>query len=370
LKGRINTLNNKINLKELGWNDFFEAGFSSLKPDPDCIAARVSAEHKGVYKVLCQYGELAAEISGRLRFDALGRADFPAVGDFVIISPRPSEGTATICDILPRRTKFSRGACGQYCDEQIIAANVDVAFIVTSLNADFNMRRVERYLTLAYESGSKPVVILSKADLCADIEGALAAAELSSQGADIVAVSAVSGYGFDKLDKFLKPYSTVSFLGSSGVGKSSILNRLLGREAQKVNEIREFDDRGRHTTTHREMFVLDCGALVIDTPGMRELRLIESGDGLADTFADIEEAALNCRYRDCLHENEPGCAVNKAISNGTLDGKRLVNYKKMRREIEIYAIKNNARLKREEEKKWKQIAKSIRNYSKENRFKT
>jgi len=363
-------LNNKINLKELGWNDFFEAGYSSLKSDPDCVAARVSAEHKGIYKVLCEHGELAAEISGRLRFDALGRADFPAVGDFVVISPRPSEGTATICDILPRRTKFSRGACGQYCGEQIIAANVDMVFIVTSLNADFNMRRVERYLTLSYESGSKPVVILSKADLCADIEGALAAAKLSSQGADIIAVSAVSGYGFDKLDKFLKPCSTVSFLGSSGVGKSSILNRLLGREAQKVNEIREFDDRGRHTTTRRELFVLDCGALVIDTPGMRELRLIESGDGLADTFTDIEEAALNCRYRDCLHENEPGCAVNEAISNGALDGRRLVNYKKMKREIEVYAIRNNARLKREEEKKWKQIAKSIRNYSKENRFKS
>ncbi len=365
-------MNKKINLKELGWNDFFEAGFSSLNPEPGCIAARVSAEHKGAYKVLCEYGELAAEISGRFRFDAAGRADFPATGDFVIISPRPAEGFATICDILPRRTKFSRGAWtperARLCDEQVIVANVDIVFIVTSLNADFNMRRVERYLTLSYESGSRPVVILSKADLCADIETALSAAESSCQSADVIALSAISGYGFDKLDKYLKPCSTVSFLGSSGVGKSSILNRLLGREVQKINEIREFDDRGRHTTTHRELFVLDCGALVIDTPGMRELRLSESGGGLSDAFDDIEEAAHNCRYRDCNHDNEPGCAVIKAVEEGFIDKKRFDNYKKMRREIESYEIRNNARLKREEEKKWKQIAKSMKNFSKENRF--
>ncbi|HOD41455.1 MAG TPA: ribosome small subunit-dependent GTPase A [Candidatus Wallbacteria bacterium] len=362
-------MNNKYTIDQLGWNDFFEANMASLKPEDGQIPARVSAEHKGMYKVLCEHGELSAEITGRLRFDAAGRSDFPAVGDFVIITARPAEGSATIQELLPRRTKFSRMAAGSYCDEQIVAANLDVVFIVMSLNADFNLRRVERYLTLAFESGAKPVVILNKADLCDDIESKTLQAESSCPGADVIAVSAVSGYGFDGLRKHLKPGVSVSFLGSSGVGKSSIINRLLGRDALKINAIREFDDRGRHTTTHRELFVLESGAMVIDTPGMRELQLVESSDGLADAFTEIEEAAQNCRYRDCRHENEPGCAVNEAVAAGKIDEKRLVNFKKMRREIERFEIRNDARLKREEEKKWKQIAKAIKNYSKETRYK-
>lgn len=362
-------MENKYTLKQLGWNEFFEAGLASLSPEAGRIAARVSTEHKGMYRVVCEHGELSAEIAGRLRFDAMGRSDFPAVGDFVVVAARPAEGAATIHDIIPRRTKFSRKSCGDYADEQIVAANIDVVFIVTSLNADFNMRRVERYLTLAYESGARPVVVLSKADLCGDIEAKTAAAEASCAGADVVAVSAVSGYGFDAFEKFLKPYTTVSFLGSSGVGKSSILNRLLGREAQKVKEIREFDDRGRHTTSHRELFMTDSGALVIDTPGMRELQMAEGAAGLDDAFAEIASLAGLCRYRDCRHDDEPGCAVNEAVSRGELDPKRLANFKKMRREIERFEIRSDARLRREEEKKWKQIAKSIKNFSKENRFK-
>jgi ribosome biogenesis GTPase len=362
-------LDKKITLNELGWNDFFEAGFASLNPESGRVAARVSAENKEMYKVICEHGELAAEIAGRLRFDALGRADFPAVGDFVVISPRPQEGAATIHDILPRRTKFSRKSCGEYSDEQIVAANIDIAFIVTSLNADFSIRRVERYLTLAYESGARPVIILSKADLCEDIESKAASVENSCAGAEIVALSAVSGYGFDKLEKFLKPFSTVSFLGSSGVGKSSILNRLLGREVQKVKEISGFDDRGRHTTSRRELFVLDSGALIIDTPGMRELQMSEGTEGLGEAFADVAEFALKCRYRDCRHENEPGCAVNEAVVRGELDEKRLTNFKKMRREIENFEIRNDARLRRDEEKKWKQISKMAKSLSKENRYK-
>lgn len=325
-----------MNLNKIGWNSYFEAHYTA-KMQADYQAARVFAEHKHTYKLFTEIGEVSGEISGKLRFEAAGQEDFPAVGDWVLVSLRPEEKSATIHHILPRKSKFSRKAAGFVTEEQILAANIDTVFLVNALNKDFNVRRIERYLILAWESGANPVIILSKADLCDgggdEIDAKVRAVEAAAPGVPIHVISAVYGTGIEELKQYLKEGHTVTLLGSSGVGKSTLLNYFTGSDTMKVQSIREDDDKGKHTSTHRELFLLPEGGLMIDTPGMRELQLWNCSEGISETFSDIESIAKSCAYRNCKHRNEPGCAVLDNISQGILPLERLHNYNKLQKEL-------------------------------------
>lgn len=349
-----------LNLTSLGWNKFYEQQLTDNNKD-GLIAGRVAAEQKQLYRIITEYGELNAEITGKMRFNADGRKDYPAVGDWVMVSPRIAEGKATIHAILTRKTKFSRKIAGQVIDEQIVAANIDTVFIVNALNNDFNIGRLERYLILAWESGANPVIVLSKADLCSDIEQKIAEIEKIAIGVPIHAISSLQDEGLEQLHPYLTEGQTVALLGSSGVGKSSIVNRLIGESVMLVQAIRSGDDRGRHTTTHREMMPLDLGGLIIDTPGMREIGLWDSEAGLQTAFDDIEDIAKHCRFDDCAHGTEPGCAVQGAISSGELERRRYDNYVKLQRELAYLSRKEDQRAQLAEKDKWKKLTQSIRN---------
>lgn len=356
------------NRVKLGWSEFFDGEWQKLKMDlPRCVPARVVAEQRGMYSVSAECGELLGETAGRLRHRAERRADLPAVGDWVALEARPDEGRGTIHAVLPRRGCFARKEAGRRTDEQVIAANVDSVLVVTSLNNDLNARRIERYLAQVWESGAAPVVVLNKADLCDDALAETLAAEMEAAaiGVAVLRVSAVTGAGFDELTPFLQAGQTIALLGSSGVGKSTIINRLLGRDAQVVRDIRSGDDRGRHTTSVRQLFALPGGALVIDTPGMRELQLWSDGAGLDRAFGDVEELARDCRFPDCSHESEPGCAIQEALSGGRLDAERLESWRKLQRELAFLERKRDAGLQSAEREKWKQIHREMRRTYKE-----
>lgn len=323
-----------MNLKILGFNHHFEVEFDKLKKEKNWFAGRIAAEYKGLYKILAFSGEFTGEISGKMRYNN----EFPAVGDWVVCSEVDYE-RVIIYHLLKRENKFSRTAAGSTGAEQIAAANIDIIFIVSSFNDDLNLRRLERYLTLSWDSGAKPVIILNKSDLKENTELMVNEVENIAAGADIISVSALKGTNIDKIKKYLGEGKTAAFLGSSGVGKSTIINKLLGREVQKVKEIRKDDSRGRHTTTNREMFLLESGGILIDTPGMREIKLWDGNTGFNSTFSDIEEIAAACRFNDCQHKSEPGCAVKKAIKQGKLDQKRLESYWKLKRELKYNEIK-------------------------------
>jgi len=315
--------------------DLFDIGATSAileeARESGCLPARVSAQHRGQYAVWCDVGELPARISGKLRFEAAGTAAFPAVGDWVLISPPEGAGAeAVIQAILPRTSCMVRKAAGTAEELQVIASNIDTVFICMSLNRDYNLRRLERYLAVVWESRAMPVVVLTKSDLEDDQEGKLYEIQAAAPGVDIAFTSALEDGGIEEIRRYISSGKTVAFIGSSGVGKSTLINALLGRGEIRTREIRGDDDRGRHTTTHRQMYLVPGGGIVIDTPGMRELQ-ISSAD-LDRTFADIEEFAKRCRFSDCTHENEPGCAVKEAIAEGRLEIKRLENYKKLLRE--------------------------------------
>ena len=323
-----------MSLHVLGWNDFFERHWNSSERR-GLTPGRVVEEQKETYRVVAEGGEMAAVVTGKLRHKAAGRSGFPAVGDWVALDPVPTQNHALIHEVLPRRTKLSRRAAGIADAEQILVANVDVAFIVTSLNADFNVRRLERYLAAIWESGSQPVVLLSKADLCSDSQSAADEILSMAPGVGVHALSAITGEGMDALTPYIGAGRTVVLLGSSGVGKSTIINALLGSETQKTLEVRRRDDRGRHATSYRRLFLMPSGGVLIDTPGMREFQLWDNGAGLGDGFEEIGQLSTGCRFRDCQHETEPGCAVLGAVENGTLDRSRIENYRKMKRELEF-----------------------------------
>lgn len=343
-----------MNLKTLGWNEFFEENFFNYK-EQGYQAGRVALEHKKMYRVLSEDGEYLAEVSGKMRFNAVERGDYPAVGDWVVISARPLEQKATIHAVLPRRSKFSRKVAGLTTEEQIVASNVDTIFLVNALNADFNVRRIERYILSAWESGANPVIILSKADLCDDIPRMISEVESVALGVPILPISAEKNIGLDLLEPYLCEGKTIALLGSSGVGKSTLTNALMGYQKQEVKEVRKGDDHGRHTTTHRELIILEQGGILIDTPGMRELQLWEADEGLSQGFSDVESLAENCKFRDCTHQKEPGCAVQEAISNGTLDSERYSSYIKLQKELAYLERKENRHAALAEKAKWKQI---------------
>jgi len=344
-------------LKTLGWNTHFEKEFEPYREGYE--AARVALEYQGLYRVFAESCELLAEVTGKVRHQARERADFPAVGDWVVINRVPNENKATIHSILPRTSKFSRKVAGELSEEQIVATNVDTVFLVQGLDKNYNLRRIERYLILAFESGARPVVILSKADLCEDVEDRVREVEKVALGSPVHAISAKKSEGLEPLNQYLGLGITVAFLGSSGVGKSTLINRLLGEERQKVQDVREEDSKGRHTTTHRELIILPQGGLLIDTPGMRELQLWDAGEGLTDSFSDVEALAAECRFSDCAHTSEPGCAVKVAITEGALDAKRLENYMKIQKELEFLNSRQDARAQANRKERDKKIHKAF-----------
>jgi ribosome biogenesis GTPase len=323
-----------------------------------CMPARVAAQHRGGYVVYAESGERPAEVAGQLRHAALSPADLPAVGDWVAVREAPGADAATIHALLPRRTVFSRKAAGE-ATEQVVAANVDVVFLVSALGPDLNVRRLERYLAAGWDSGADPVVVLNKSDLADDLAGATAEVEAAAFGVPIHVVSAADGTGLDGLARHLEGNRTAALLGSSGVGKSSLVNRLVGSERQDVAALRA-DGRGRHTTTYRELIPLPGGGLLLDTPGMRELGLWDAGDGVEQTFADVGELAAECRFGDCAHQGEPGCAVLAAVADGRLAAERLESYRKLLRELHHLEVKGDPRAQAEARKRRRSFARSLR----------
>jgi len=352
-------------LTAFGWDDALAEEFEPHRR-AGLIPGRVSIQHRGAYDVLTAEGELRCDVAGRLYDEAASPADLPAVGDWVAVAARPEEAAGTVQAVLARRTKFSRKTAWQASEEQVLAANVDVALIVTSLNEDMNLRRLERYLTLAWESGATPVLVLTKADLADDVPAVVAEVESVAFGAAVHAISSVTGEGLDELRAHLRPGVTAALLGSSGVGKSTLVNTLVGEELLETREIRE-DGKGRHTTTRRELIQLPGGELVIDTPGMREVQLWIADDGLEEAFSDVTELFEHCRFSDCAHESEPGCAVKEAIANGTLAPERWESYLKLQRELAHLDRRLDKRAQAEERKRWRALSTFAREASRAKR---
>ena len=344
-------------LIDLGWNDRIAEAFASFAAS-NRQPARVVLEHTHIYRVATAEQELLARVSGRLRHRAGTRPDYPAVGDWVLIEPI-EHGDARIHAVLPRFSRFSRRAAGDVTEEQIVAANIDVVFLVGGLDDDFNPRRLERYLVVAWESGALPVILLNKADLVADPARYVREVETSAPGVAVHAVSAKHPETLDALRGHLGRGKTGALLGSSGVGKSTIINRLLGQDLLRTRDVRITDSRGRHTSTARQLVVLDGQGILIDTPGMRELQLWDAGDSLDDAFTDIAELATGCRFRDCRHIQEPGCAVRAAVQQGDLSAARFESYSKLAAEREYQHRQQDERALLEDKRRTKTLTKAL-----------
>jgi ribosome biogenesis GTPase len=353
-------------LTRLGWTPELEALFAP-HAGPHVVPARIAVEHRAAYDLYTAAGEATASLSGRMRHEAKGRLQLPAVGDWVGYAPQGNGGKGTIEVLLPRRSAFTRKAAGKDHGIQIVAANVDIVFLVTSLNADMSLRRLERYLTLAWESGARPVVILSKADRAGESIALVREVEVVANGVPVHVTSARTGHGMELLRAHLLPNLTGALLGSSGVGKSTLINALLGYERQATGAIREDDDKGRHTTTRRELVLLPGGGILIDTPGMRELQITDAGEGLIATFDDVEALAAECAFGDCTHGPEPDCAVKGAIAAGRLDATRLDSYHKLIREVRHRTVWEDKRAGAEARKKDASLAKALRERVKKKR---
>jgi ribosome biogenesis GTPase len=335
-----------------GWSADLQAAFGPLA-ERGLTPARVTQQHRDRYVVVDGSGEKAAAVSGRFRHEAGRDSEFPAVGDWVAVNRTAGDDLVVIDALLPRRSAFSRAAALTLA-EQVVAANVDVVFVVMSVNRDFNVRRLERYVATAWESGAAPVVILSKADLAEDLDGSRLAAEIAAPGVPIIAVSVVTGLGLEDVRATIGFGRTAALVGSSGVGKSTLINALAGRELMVTAEVREDDSRGRHTTTVRQLFRLAQG-LVLDTPGLREIGLLNEA-GLSDSFSDVLDLAGQCRFSDCAHETEPGCVVRAAVADGRLDPGRLAAYEKLVREARYVERKTDVFAREAERRRWRNIA--------------
>jgi ribosome biogenesis GTPase len=342
-----------------GWNSYFEACWRG-GDWRNAVPARVVAQQRKFWRLAGDFGECWAEASGKLRLRGAEGRDWPAVGDWVVVELPGANTTAVIQEVLSRRSKFVRKSPGKKIEEQVIAANVDTALLVSALDGDFNPRRVERYLAQCWESGARPVIVLNKADASEEAREKSAEMERVAIGTAVCVVSARTGQGFRELEEFLRPGQTLVLLGSSGVGKSTIANRLLGEAVQEVRSVRESDSKGRHTTTARELFALPGGALLMDTPGLREMQLWDAEQGVAQAFADIDALAAQCRFLDCGHEGEPGCAVLAAISAGILDVARLENRRKLLREQEFLRRKVDPEARHEHKEQWKRLHRAQR----------
>jgi ribosome biogenesis GTPase len=351
-------------LARLGWNERRQHAFAA-HASGHAVPARVALEHTHIYRVMSEAGESLARVSGRLRHRAATRADFPAVGDWVVLEPSQGSGDARIVAVLPRHSRFSRRAAGDPTEEQVVAANVDTVFLVTGLDGDFNLRRIERYLLVASESGASSVIVLNKADVPADAAAMAAEVRAVAGAVPVHVVSCHVAGDVNVLKQYLGPGQTAALLGSSGVGKSTIVNRLVGHDLLATREVREWDDRGRHTSTARQLIMLPESGVLIDTPGMRELQLWDAVETMGGTFTDVERIANGCRFRDCRHRQEPGCAVRAAIEGGELALGRLESYHKLQDE-QAYQIRQvDQRAQLEERRRWKVLTKAANKRLKE-----
>lgn len=351
-------------LYRLGWDTFFDGAFRELESQA-WQPVRVISQHRNSWTVLGKHGELRVTVAGRLRYQSDGIDSYPVVGDWLAVASPSHDRKGIIQAILPRKSSFSRKIAdgrqrtgGGLTQEQVVAANVDTVFLVSGLDGgrNFNLRNIERYLTVAWNSGAAPVIVLNKADVCRDVSSRVAEAERVASGVPVHALSAVTGWGLDALHTYLSRGDTVAMLGRSGVGKSALINALLGEERQQVGTVRASDRRGRHTTNRRELILLPAGGAVIDSPGMREIQVWAEESILGDAFDDIERLTVNCRFTDCRHDSEPGCAVREAIQRGDIDAARFQNYLKLKRELKYLEARRHDRSRLDEKERWKKIS--------------
>ena len=349
-----------MQMENLGYSETLASALEELALD-NVVPGRIVWQSAYDYRVWCESGEVSAQLTGKVR--SSGR---PGVGDWVALRPEADMETGSIVAILPRKSGFSRSSAGKAVTEQVVAANIDEVFIVTDLDTDFNLRRIERYITLVYNSGACPVVVLNKTDLSMDVQSVVNETESVSPGVPVYAVSAEEGEGIEQLESRLGHGKTVAFLGSSGVGKSTLINCLLGEERMEVGAVREGDGKGRHTTTHRELLLLPEGGAVIDTPGMREISVWGGEEGLAGAFPEIDDLASTCRFRDCRHDTDKGCAVIEAVDSGDIDPDRLESYRKLRAEFENLEVRKSQAARMEEKRAGKRFAKMVREVNEHN----
>lgn len=350
-------------LETLGWDEGWRAAWDG-QAEAGATPGRVIAVHRHAFVVATTEGDRAAELSGRFRHESGREADRPAVGDWVAVRLPAGNGRALVQSVLPRRTRLARKAAGTGTVEQVVAANLDIAFIVAGLDGDYSPRRLERALLLAGDGGAEPVIVLNKADvLPADVLAErVRTTKDVAPGVRVLPVSAATGVGLDELAACLHPGRTAALIGSSGVGKSTLVNRLLGEERQRTSAVRASDARGRHTTTHRELLLLPGGALLIDTPGVRELQLWAAPEAVETTFVDVDALAVQCRFANCAHGDEPGCAVVSAVAGGILAADRLESFRKLQRELRHLALRQDDLGRREEKQRWRSIHKMARKH--------
>ncbi|MBQ8589717.1 MAG: ribosome small subunit-dependent GTPase A [Firmicutes bacterium] len=345
-------------MKRYGFDERFTALASMYS---GFVVGRIISQEKGLYRLVTECGEKVAEISGKFRYDSETLSDYPAVGDFVMVDWNEAGGNAIIHHVLQRKSCFIRKAAGEGRQEQVVAANVDTLFLCMALNNDFNLRRLERYLSIGWDSGAIPVIVLTKSDLCTDLEEKLVEIGEVAIGVNVLVTSSMETDGEAEIRPYITKGKTVAFIGSSGVGKSTLINRLLGEDILATNGLRN-DDKGRHTTTRRELILLSEGGMVIDTPGMRELGMWDNESGIEQTFSDIEELAERCRFYDCTHTSEPDCAIREALGDGTLSQERWMSYLKLKTELDY--MEDSTGYLAQKEKKFKDISKTLKKMKK------